>query len=154
MSLHEEKPAAPYIKDYDAYEDGRPGRWPEHFDLRNWGIFLALAGDHPVGGATIAFDTPGERMLLERRDLGVLWDIRVRPESRRRGIGARLFEHAVEWLRQQGGTVMKVETQNVNVPACRFYAKQGCLLGEVNRYAYAGHPRVAHETMLVWYLDL
>ena len=102
----------------------------------------------------MAFDTPGERMLLDRKDLGVLWDIRVRPEYRHLGIGTRLFGHATEWLRDRGGTVMKVETQNVNVPACRFYAKQGCLLGEVNRYAYAGHPRVCHETLLVWYLDV
>ena len=73
-------------------------------------------------------------MLNGRSDLGVLWDIRVHPDSRHCGIGTRLFEYAAAWLRERGGVLMKVETQNVNVPACRFYAKQECLLGEVNRY--------------------
>ena len=49
---------------------------------------------------------------------------------------------------------MKIETQNVNVPACRFYAQQGCHLGAILRYGYAGCPEVAHEAMLLWYLDL
>ena len=49
---------------------------------------------------------------------------------------------------------VKIETQNVNVPACRFYSKQGCHLGEYNRYAYVGRPEVAREVMLVWYLNI
>jgi hypothetical protein len=40
------------------------------------------------------------------------------------------------------------------VGACRFYAKQGCELGGIHVYGYAGCPQVAHETMLLWYLDL
>jgi GNAT superfamily N-acetyltransferase len=93
-------------------------------------------------------------MLGGRRDMAVLWDIRVRPEARRSGIGARLFEHAAQWARERNCRLLKIETQNVNVPACRFYSRMGGRLGEINRYAYAGHPGVAHEVMLVWYLDL
>ncbi len=29
-----------------------------------------------------------------------------------------------------------------------------CELGAIHRYGYAGTPHVAHETMLLWYLDL
>ena len=47
-----------------------------------------------------------------------------------------------------------IETQNINVNACRFYAKQGCKLGGINRYGYGDHPQVKHEVMLIWYLDL
>ena len=51
------------------------------------------------------------------------------------------------------------ETQNTNVPACRFYARQGCRLGATHRFAYAGSGHgsddpVAQEAMLLWYLDL
>jgi hypothetical protein len=60
----------------------------------------------------------------------------------------------VDWSRERKCTHLKIETQNVNVPACRFYAKQGCRLGAIDRYGYAGHPQVGHETMLIWYLDL
>jgi GNAT superfamily N-acetyltransferase len=93
-------------------------------------------------------------MLENRSDLAVLWDLRVQPEQRRKGIGRRLFQQAAEWARVQGCTQLKIETQNVNVPACRFYARQGCHLGAVLRYGYSGCPDVAHETMLLWYLDL
>lgn len=49
---------------------------------------------------------------------------------------------------------MKVETQNVNVPACRFYQRMGCQLGEIRLYSYAAVPAVAHEVMLNWYYNL
>ncbi len=84
----------------------------------------------------------------------MLCDIRVRPERRREGIGARLFAHAVAWSRDQGFARLRIETQNVNVPACRFYARMGCELGVIHRHGYAGHRAVAHEAMLLWYLDL
>lgn len=49
---------------------------------------------------------------------------------------------------------MKVETQNVNVPACRFYQRMGCQLGEIRLYSYAAVLAVAHEVMLNWYYNL
>ena len=93
-------------------------------------------------------------MLVGRKDLAVLWDIRVHPDRRRSGIGTQLFKHAVKWAQSRGCTQLKIETQNINVPACEFYVKQGCHLGEINRYGYAGHQDVQHEVMLIWYLDL
>ena len=154
LMLREETVLSPYVKDYDGCGEHGPEEWPRRFDIRNWAIFLATGGDCPVGGATVAYNTPGVNMLAGRSDLAVLWDIRVHPDLRRRGIGSKLFRRAMDWARSQGCRQLKVETQNVNVPACRFYAQQGCRLGEINRYAYAGHPRVGHEVMLVWYLDL
>ena len=46
------------------------------------------------------------------------------------------------------------ETTNINVPACRFYIKHGCKLGEVHRFKYIHEPERAHEVALIWYLDL
>jgi streptothricin acetyltransferase len=154
MLLHEEKVHPPYIKDYDAYGEGGPEDWPRQFDVRNWGFFLALEGERPVGGAAVAFDTPGVHMLAGRRDLAVLWDIRVHPDRWGCGIGTQVFRHAAEWARRHGARQLKIETQNVNVRACRFYRQQGAKLGEIDRYGYAGHPLVGHEVELVWYLDL
>ena len=102
----------------------------------------------------MAFNTPGVHMLKGRKDLAVLWDIRVHPDFQRNGIGTKLFNYAAKWSREKGCRQLKIETQNVNVPACRFYAKQGCRLGVINRYAYAGHPKVGHEVMFIWYLEL
>ncbi len=155
FALIEEK-VAPYTKDYDSKEkdDPRPIGWTKRFDVSKWGFFLALNGSRALGGATVAIDTPDVNMLEGRKDLAVLWDIRVHPDERRRGIGSKLFKHAADWARRKGCRQLKVETQNINVPACRFYAKQGCELGAIHRYGYAGCSDVAHEAMLLWYLKL
>jgi len=155
LVMVEEKISSPYIKDYDSQvPDAGPLQWPRYFDVSRWRFFLATAGERPLGGAALAMDTPGLNMLDNRRDLAVLWDIRVHPDARGRGIGSRLFQHAADRARQLGYKQLKVETQNVNAAACRFYAAQGCTLGAIHRYAYAAFPNVAHEAMLLWYLEL
>ena len=154
IGLREETVVPAYVKDYDGYEDDGPQTWTTRFDLRNWGIFLARDGPRPVGGAAVAFDTPAIRMLAGRTDLAALWDIRVHPDRRRLGIGTKLLRRAAVWARGRGCRQLRIETQNVNVPACRFYAKQGCELGQIDLQGYAGHPLVGHEVMLIWYLDL
>jgi GNAT superfamily N-acetyltransferase len=145
-----------YVKDYDAQggEEGRPVRWARRWDVSQWGFFLAVDGERDVGAAAVAMRSPNANMLEGRSDLAVLWDIRVHPDERGRGIGTTLFQHAMAWAREKGCRQFKIETQNVNVRACRFYAKQGCELGAIHRYAYAGSPAVAHEAMLLWYMDL
>jgi hypothetical protein len=45
---------------------------------------------------------------------------------------------------------LKAETQNTNIPACRFYARQGCELRAIDRFAYSEEPEVAQEIMLLW----
>lgn len=151
LALRERPVDPPYVKDYD--QDGTaPETWPRQFDLSSWGFFLAREGSGPpVGAAAVAFRAAGVDMLEGRRDLGVLWDIRVHPAHGRRGIGAELFGSAASWLRARGAARLKVETQSVNVAACRFYRSQGCVLGAVSRHAYPEHPR---EAMLLWYLEL
>ena len=154
INLREIELSEPYIKDYDAYPDSGPEAWAKRFDITRFDFFMASEGETPRGAATVVYDAPGIDMLGGRKDLVVLWDIRVHPTVRRSGIGTELFEHVVRWSRERDLRQLKIETQNINVPACRFYAGRGCRLGEINRYAYAQDPRVAHEVMLIWYLDL
>jgi GNAT superfamily N-acetyltransferase len=154
IRLREEVVAEPYVKDYDDADEGFPEDWPRQFDVSNWGILIAKEDGRSLGGAVVAQNTAGVNMLEGRSHLAVLWDIRVRPEARCQGIGAQLFQYVARWARERGCRQLKVETQNVNVPACRFYARQGCELGAIHRFGYAGHPKVGHEVMLLWYLDL
>jgi GNAT superfamily N-acetyltransferase len=141
----------PYSKDYDANEGDTPARWAERWDLANWGLLSAFVGRDRVGGVVLAFDTVGLDMLDRRKDLAVVWDIRVHPAHRRRGIGRTLFRAAEHWARARACRQIKVETQNINVPACRFYANQGCVLGSINRFAYRDFPE---EVQLIWYKDV
>ncbi len=152
--LREEAVAEPYLKDYDAFEEEGLTRWMTEFDTTPWALLLARDGGAAVGGATVVVRTPAVHMLGNRDDVAVLWDVRVLPERRGKGIGRALVAEAAAWSRAQGCRYLKIETQNVNVAACRFYAAQGCTLGEVNRFIYGRDPRVAHEVMLVWYLEL
>ncbi|MGH9236393.1 MAG: hypothetical protein ACRD3G_00005, partial [Vicinamibacterales bacterium] len=77
--LSERRLEVPYEKDYDALAGEGPLQWGSRFDLSNWALFTARLATRIVGGAAIAFDTPELTMLEGRRDLAVLWDIRVSP---------------------------------------------------------------------------
>ena len=141
----------PYVKDYDRIAGEGPSQWARQFDTSRWGFIRAQSGGRLVGGAVLAFDTRDVTMLEGRRDLAVLWDIRVSPEARGQGVGSALFRAAEEWARARGCRQLMVETQNINVPACRFYGRQGCVLVAVNRLAY---PDLPGETQLLWCRDL
>ena len=151
IALTERPVAEPYVKDYDAIEGEGPTRWARRFDVSRWRLFFAREGEELVGGAVVVLDAPGVNMLEGRRDLAVLWDFRVHPDHRGQGIGARLFDAAIGWAAGEGAKAMKVETQNTNVPACRFYASRGCELGAIDRFAYPGLPE---EVQLLWYRKL
>ncbi len=144
----------PYEKDYE--EGGNaPSGWPARFPGVRWGFLLATDRERPIGAAAVALGGPLFPMgRFQRKDLAVLWDIRVSPDARGRGVGAALLERAADWARAQGSGQLGMETQNVNVSACRFYARHGCRLGAIHRFGYAACSDVAHEVMLLWYLDL
>ena len=149
--LTEAEVASPWLKDYDAEEGEGPTRWLRHFDTSNWGLLAAYDGVDKIGGAVIAFRAPGIDMLEGRDDLAVLWDIRVRPEDRSAGVGSALFRATENWTRAKGGRMLKIETQNVNVRACRFYAAMGCTLVAIDERAYRNHPQ---EAQLIWFKNL
>jgi GNAT superfamily N-acetyltransferase len=141
----------PYVKDYDAIKDEGPLQWAQRFDVSNWGLFTARTEGRLVGGAAVAYDTRSLHVLEGRTDLAVLWDIRVAPAVRRQGVGSALFQAAEAWATGRACLQLKVETQNVNVPACQFYARHGCVLEAIHHGAY---PECPGEVQLLWYKDL
>lgn len=149
--LHERAVERSYVKDYDSVPGDAPSAWAERFDLSRWRFFLARSDGRAVGAAAVAFDTPAVEMLEGRRDLAQVWDIRVAPEARGQGVGVALFRAAERWARSKACRELKVETQNINVPACRFYERRGCRLKIVRRGAY---PDLPHEIQMLWYKDL
>jgi ribosomal protein S18 acetylase RimI-like enzyme len=149
--LTERRLPRPYVKNYDAVTGDAPTAWAKRFDLSRWRFFLARAAGRAVGAAAVAFDTPGVEMLDGRRDLAVLWDIRVAPESRGQGVGVSLFRAASAWAISKGCRSLKIETQNNNVAACRFYERMGCRLMAANPGVYLDLP---HETQMLWYKEL
>ena len=120
FELKERRLDHPYIKNYDAIDEEGPRHWARRVDISNWGIFTAHLNSQHVGGAVVAFKTPGLMMLDQRDDIAVLWDIRVSPKVRGRGVGSTLFRAAEAWAKDRGCFALQVETQNVNVAACDF----------------------------------
>jgi GNAT superfamily N-acetyltransferase len=104
-----------------------------------------------AGGTTVAFGGSGLDMLEGRSDMAVLWDIRVAPSCQGRGVGRALFEAGEAWAGARGCVELKVETQNINVSACRFYAALGCQLRIVRTDAY---PLCPSEDQFLWYKSL
>lgn len=146
------QPVEPYEKDYRAF--GGWADWKEKFDVSRWKVFCAFDGKTPVAGAVLCLDTPGADMLEGRGDLGVLWDLRVDRRYKRRGIGSRLFALVADAAAAFGCRQLKIESQNVNVPAVDFYFSRGAVLGAVNRYAYYADPSARDEVQFLLYLDL
>jgi ribosomal protein S18 acetylase RimI-like enzyme len=139
-----------FIKDYDAISE-RPQDWAVRFDTSQWLMLLAHINGTAAGGATVAFGGSGLDMLEGRSDLAVLWDIRVAPSFRGRGVGRALFEAVEASAGARGCVELEVETQNINVSACRFYAALGCQLRTVRTDAY---PSCPGEDQLLWYKSL
>ena len=130
------------VKDYDSYEGNSPADWARRFDVSGWGLYFATLDDERVGAAVVRIEPPGQALL---------WDLRVAPGSRGQGIGAALLAAGEEWARARGCGRLNVETQDINVAACRFYESRGFRLGATNPGAY---PECPGETQLLWYKDL
>jgi len=151
FTLAERAVEKPVIKDYDTVDDDAPLNWQNRFDISSWVLLAARADGRHVGGAAVVFREPQVHMLEGRSDMAVLWDIRVAPDVRGLGVGSALLEAAERWSVKRGATLLKVETQNTNVPACRFYARKGFLLRDANRFAY---PLFPDEIQLLWFKEL
>ena len=150
--LLKEIPTKEYIKDLGEYEEVT--KWAEEFDITNWAFFMAFDNEFPIGAITIVSRTINIQMLDGRDDISVLWDIRVDERYKQQGVGTKLFNMAVEWSKSKELKQMKIECQNNNVQAYKFYHKQGAVLGRIDEYAYYKDIEDRDEVQFIWYLDL
>lgn len=137
----------PYWKDYDAYLDSSPTGWAARFDVSAWKLFAAYRRGQRIGGAVLIVGASAIDLLDGRADLALLWDLRVLPDARRLGVGRALVEAVASAARHAGAAALRVETQNVNVPACRFYRACDFRLEQVRHGAYEALP---DELQLLW----
>jgi GNAT superfamily N-acetyltransferase len=140
-----------YEKDYDALAGGSPREWAARFDLSHWGLFAARRDGVLLGGAAVA---PVMEVMADvelPRGAAALWDLRVAPARRGEGIGTALFRAAERWALDRRCAWLVVETQDVNVAACRFYEAMGCRLASFEEDGYADVPG---EARLIWHRRL
>ncbi len=79
-------------------------------------------------------------------------DFTVDARFRRRGIGRAMMRKAVDWAKEKNLPGIMLETQDVNVPACRFYEKFGFALRGFDTHLYKGLTPSTDEIALYWYL--
>ena len=146
-----EEPVVSAIRQGLTDELDSPTRWLRH-DISNWAFFAAHDGATPRRRRNCRLEQSGAPHAGgENGPRFVLWDIRVRREYRRSGIGSQLFDKCAEWAKRKGCTRLKIETQDINVPACRFYAAKGCELRGIHHGMYPEYP---DEVQFLWYLNL
>jgi streptothricin acetyltransferase len=78
-------------------------------------------------------------------------DIAVDARSRGTGVGRALMERTVAWTNRLGLPGIRAETQNNNVPACKFYEACGFRLGGFDKDLYRGLHLETTEVALFWY---
>ncbi len=150
--LLKETPTEEYTKNLGCYEN--IGKSAQEFDITNWAFFMAFDNNSPIGAATVVSRTPNIHLLEDRDDISVLWDIRVDDKYKRKGVGTKLFDMSVKWSKSKELKQMKIECQNNNVQGCKFYHRQGAVLGKIDEYAYYKDIEDKDEVQLIWYLDL
>ena len=106
-------------------------------------IFLAYV-DSQIAGQIILRKNWNNYAYIE--------DIAVDAKFRRQGVGKELISWAKQWARQQNLAGIMLETQNNNVPACKFYERCGFRLAGFDQYLYKGLDPETQEIALYWYL--
>lgn len=81
-------------------------------------------------------------------------DFFVDVHFRRHGVGGALMQKAVDWTKARNLPGIMLETQDVNVPACRFYENFGFRLYGFDTHLYKGFNPDTDEIALYWYLIL
>lgn len=138
--LKERRIDRPFVKDYDLIPGNDPSSWPGRFAVATWSMLAASVDGVRLGAAVVVPDAATVLTTIEGRDAAVLWDLRVAPQHRGEGVGRALFAMAERWARAQGKRQLLVETQNINVAACRFYEAMACDLINMEHAAYPEFP--------------
>jgi ribosomal protein S18 acetylase RimI-like enzyme len=133
------RPVASYVKRYGL----------EAFDAEAY----VRRPDHAAWLAYIDGQVAGRILVRENWNrFAIIWDIAVDPPFRRQGVGRRLIEQAIGWARERGLPGVMLETQNINVAACRLYESCGLVLGGFDGCLYRGVMPDTREIALYWYL--
>jgi ribosomal protein S18 acetylase RimI-like enzyme len=133
------EPVAPYLKQFG----------PEQYDP----LPYAHEADHAAWLAYVDGEVAGQILVKENWNrYAIIWDLAVSPPFRRMGIGRRLMREAVAWARERGLPGVMLETQHINVAACRLYAECGFRLRGFDTHLYRATLPETEEIALFWYL--
>lgn len=114
--------------------------WSHYINQEDKALFLAYMNDTCIGQI---------RIIKDWNRFCYIENIATKKEYRGSGVGTLLLYKAEEWAKQRNLIGMSLETQDDNLGACRFYVKQGFILGGVDTLKQSYNPDI--ETTLYWY---
>src|SRR5205814_10465812 len=83
---------------------------------------------------------------MHRESEGEIRSLRVRQDARRRGIGAKLLEKALEWCKERGCLKVTLDTYMEREPALKLFEKF--------KFKHSRTRDVSGKSLLYFYLDL
>ncbi|MFW9914028.1 MAG: GNAT family N-acetyltransferase [Candidatus Thorarchaeota archaeon] len=132
--------AESWEKKYDEIRDFDPA---SVIDSETAVIFLAYIEDEIAG-----------KIVLKKHwnNFAHIEDIAVDRSFRRQGIGKQLLHRAIRWAREKNFPGISLETQDVNVGACRLYESCGFHIGGFDKSLYKAIDKSKDEVAIYWYL--
>lgn len=114
--------------------------WSHYINREDKMLFLAYMNNTCVGQI---------RIIKDWNRFCYIENIATKKDYRGSGVGKLLLHKAEEWAKQKKLIGMSLEAQDDNLGACRFYVKQGFILGGADTLKQSYTPDI--ETTLYWY---
>lgn len=114
--------------------------WAEYIGSEKRAVFLAFHGEDCIGQI---------RLVKDWNRFAYIENIAVRQTFRKSGVGHMLLEAAETWAQDKSLVGLSLEAQNDNVIACRFYDKEGFVLGGADTLKQLANPNI--DITLYWY---
>ncbi|MEO2203699.1 GNAT family N-acetyltransferase [Paenibacillus pabuli] len=114
--------------------------WSQYINREDKTLFLAYMNNTCIGQI---------RIIKDWNRFCYIENIAIKKDYRGSGVGTLLINKAEEWAKQRKLIGMSLEAQDDNLGACRFYVKQGFILGGVDTLKQSSNPNI--ETTLYWY---
>jgi len=86
---------------------------------------VAEADDGIVGFISVAIKSRASLPMYHPNRYGLIEEAVVTTTHRRTGVGKKLFNAAIDWMRAQGLQSVQVQVWNANSKAVEFYSRQG-----------------------------
>lgn len=114
--------------------------WIEYIDSEDKALFLAYKDDDCIGQI---------RIIQDWNRFCYIENIATKEDFRGHGIGSLLLTKAEDWAKERNLIGISLEAQDDNLGACRFYVKQGFVLGGVDTLKQSSNPQI--DATLYWY---
>ncbi|KAK2616318.1 hypothetical protein QQS21_000752 [Conoideocrella luteorostrata] len=110
-------------------------------------VVFALREENGTGNSVHGY----AMAFVDWNNMVTLHDFAVSRELRGQGWGKKLFGEVVGWAREKSASGIRIETQDNNVGACRFYKAVGARFGGFDEFLYWGTEERG-EVALYWYV--